>query len=101
MESGENTRQYLDEIWKKVRVQEYDRYQLEKAEENKKILRKMEIKLSCLVFGCLGFMSLILYFILGFSMEWLVMCIPAFLIGVQFFEYLSFILAKRRIYFEN
>ncbi len=101
MHSEKNSRQYLDEIWTKVRVQEYDRYQLEKAEKNKRLLRKIEIKMSCLVFGSLALMSLILYFIFGISMQLLIICASAFLLGTQVYEYLSFMEAKRRIYLEN
>ncbi|WIV11931.1 hypothetical protein [Proteiniborus sp. MB09-C3] len=101
MISDENSRQYLSEVWRKVKIQEYDRYQLEKAKANKKLLRSIEIKLSCLIFGSLALMSLILYFVLGLSMRWLIACVSAFLFGVQIYEYLSFVEAKRRIYLEN
>ena len=78
MRSEENNRDYLNEVWRRVRVQEYDKYQLEKITENKKFLRRIEIKLSLLIFGGLSFISVILYFILGVSMEWLIICISAF-----------------------
>ncbi|MDU5080186.1 hypothetical protein CIW83_04665 [Tissierella sp. P1] len=101
MRSEENNRKYLNEVWRRVRVQEYDRYQLDKIKENKKFLRMIEIKLSLSIFGGLSFLSLILYFILGVSMEWLIICISAFLIGAEIYDYLSFNEAKRRIYYEN
>ncbi len=100
MHSEENN-QYISEIWSKVRIQEYDRYQLEKAEENKKLLRNIEIRMSCLVFGSLSLISLLLYFILGVSMVWLIICIPAFLTAAQIYEYVRFVIVKRRIYLEN
>ncbi|MBU5313766.1 hypothetical protein KQI38_17210 [Tissierella carlieri] len=101
MRPDENNREYLNEVWRRVRVQEYDRYQLDKIKENKKFLRMIEIKLSLSIFGGLSFLSLILYFILGVSMEWLIICISAFLIGAEIYDYLSFSEAKRRIYYEN
>jgi hypothetical protein len=101
MRPCEDNRQYLNEVWRKVRIQEYDRYQLEKIKENKKILRKIEMKLSCIIFGSLTFISLILYFILGLSMELVSVCIPAFLLGAQVYEYLSVREIKRRICCEN
>lgn len=100
MHSNENS-QYLSEIWSKVRIQEYDRHQLEKAEENKKLLRNIEIRMSCFVFGSLSIMSILLYFILGVSMVWLIICIPAFLSAAQLYEYVRFKVIKRRIYLEN
>ncbi|MBU5436449.1 hypothetical protein KQI42_00430 [Tissierella sp. MSJ-40] len=101
MRPCEDNRQYLNEVWRKVRIQEYDRYQLEKIKQNKRILRKIEIRLFCLIFGSLAFISLILYFILGLSMEWLSICVPAFLLGAQVYEYWSIKETKRRIYCEN
>jgi hypothetical protein len=101
MKPYENNREYLNEVWKRVRVHDYDRFQLEKIKENKKLSRQIEIKLSCLVFGSLSFISLILYFILGISIELLIICIPIFLIGAQIYEYLSFNETKRRIHCEN
>ena len=101
MRPEENNRDYLNEVWRRVRVQEYDKYQLEKITENKKFVRRMEIKLSLLIFGSLSVISIILYFILGISMEWLIICISAFLIGAETYDYLSFNEAKRRIYYEN
>ncbi|WP_353093163.1 hypothetical protein [Tissierella praeacuta] len=101
MKYYEDERRYLNEIWKKVRTHEYDRYQLEKTKENKKLLRRIEIKLSLLIFGSLAFISLMLYFILGISMEMLMICIPAFLLGAQVYEYLTFYETKRRIFCEN
>lgn len=93
--------QYVSEIWRRVKILEYDKYQLEKAKENKKLLRNIEIKMSCIVFGSLSFMSLVLYFILGISMVWLMICIPAFLSAAQIYEYIRFKVVKRRIYLEN
>ena len=100
MHSDENS-QYVSEVWSKVRILEYDRYQLEKAKENKRLLKSIEIKISCFLFGSLSFMSILLYYIFGVSMEWLIICIPAFLSAAQIYEYVRFIIVKRRIYLEH
>lgn len=101
MHSEESNHQFVNEIWRRVRIQEYERYQLEKAEANRRLLRRMEIQMSCLLFGSFSLISLILYLILGFGMTWLIICAPTFLLGVQVYEYLTFEMVKRRIYLEN
>lgn len=101
MDIDRNNRQYLNEVWKRVRLQEYERNQIKKVEERNKTLRKMELKLFCKVFGSLSLMSFIFYLILGLNSVGFAICVSAYLIGAQIYDYLNFNEAKRRSHSEN
>ena len=40
MDSRENDHKYINEIWRRINIKEYDKIQLQKIKENKKTLKR-------------------------------------------------------------
>ena len=100
MEGREDNRKYLDEVWKRVNVLEYDKVQIEKIKENKRKLKKIQLRWILLIFGMPIILSLILFLRTGVGIVQLTAVTLVFLIASQIYEYFLFREVKRRIYYE-
>lgn len=101
MNGNEDNRKYVNEVWNRVRVKEYDKAQIEKVRENKRVLRKIQLRWILSIFGVSAVLALALYFKFGVEMELLTISTLIFLIASQLYEYFLFREIKRRIYYEN
>jgi hypothetical protein len=100
MEGREDNRKYLDEVWRRVDVLEYDKAQIEKVKENKRKLKKIQLRWILLIFGMPIILSLILFLKIGIGIVQLTIVTLVFLIASQAYEYFLFLEVKRRIYYE-
>jgi len=101
MDSWENDHKYINEIWRRINIKEYDKIQLQKIKENKKTLKRIRIRWMTSTFGISSAVSLTLYFKFGMGMKLILMSTLIFLVSSQLYEYFSFKEIKRRIYREN
>jgi hypothetical protein len=100
MDEKEDNRKYLNEVWRRVNVLEYDKAQIEKVRENKRALRKIQLRWILSIFGLPIILSLIIFFKVGIKIGSLAILTLAFLIASQVYEYFLFKEVKRRIYYE-
>ena len=92
---------YLNEVWNRIRILEYDKAQFEKIRENKRVLRKIQLRWMLSIFGISTVLALTLYLKLGFDIVLLMISTFIFLIASQLYEYLSFREIRRKIYYEH
>ncbi|QUH29388.1 hypothetical protein [Vallitalea guaymasensis] len=62
-----NHKDYMDQVWKKVRWMEYERIQKDKAELASKLIKQRERKVKLKLFGC--FSLIIMVFIILFEFD--------------------------------
>lgn len=101
MNGNKDNHKYLDEVWNRVRILEYDKSQLEKIRENKRVLRKIQLRWFLLIFGVSTVLALTLYFKLGLEIVSLTISTFVFLSASQLYEYFSFREIRRKIYYEH
>lgn len=100
MDGKEDNRKYLNEVWRRVNVLEYDKAQIEKVKENKRKLKKIQLRWILSIFGAPTIFSLILFLKIGIGIVQLTAATLVFLIASQVYEYFLFREIKRRIYYE-
>ncbi len=100
MEGREDNRKYLNEVWRRVNILEYDKAQIEKIKENKRTLREIQLRWILSIFGAPIILSLILLLKIGIGIGLLATLTLVFLIASQVYEYFLFREVKRRIYYE-
>ena len=101
MNGKNDNRKYLNEVWNRVRILEYDKAQFEKIRENKRVLRKIQLRWMLSIFGVSTVLALTLYLELGFDILSLIISTFIFLIASQLYEYLSFREIRRKIDYEH
>ena len=101
MNGKNDNRKYLNEVWNRVRILEYDKAQLEKIRENKRVLRKIQLRWMLSIFGVSTVLALASYFKLGVDILSLTISTFIFLIASQLYEYLSFREIRRKIDYEH
>lgn len=101
MNGKNDNRKYLNEVWNRVRILEYDKAQLEKVRKNERVLRKIQLRWMLLIFGVSTVLALTLYLELGVDILSLIISTFIFLIASQLYEYLSFREIRRKIDYEH
>ena len=101
MNGKNDNRKYLNEVWNRVRILEYDKAQFEKIRENKRVLRKIQLRWMLSIFGVSTVLALASYFKLGVDILSLTISTFIFLIASQLYEYLSFREIRRKIDYEH
>ena len=101
MNGKNDNRKYLNEVWNRVRILEYDKAQFEKIRENKRVLRKIQLRWLISIFGVSTVLALASYFKLGVDILSLTISTFIFLIASQLYEYLSFREIRRKIDYEH
>ena len=101
MNGKNDNRKYLNEVWNRVRILEYDKAQFEKIRENKRVLRKIQLRWMLSIFGVSTVLALASYFKLGVDILSLIISTFIFLIASQLYEYLSFREIRRKIDYEH
>ncbi|MEW8973032.1 MAG: hypothetical protein AB2375_02465 [Tissierellaceae bacterium] len=101
MKENQENRKYLDEVWRRIRILEYDDAQIKRVRENKRLVRKIQLRWTLWIFGIPTAIALALFFKCGIEVISLGISTLVFLIASQVYEYLSFIEVRRKIYYEH